>query len=101
SRRNDQNGRAPGTGWGPGLPRQPDRLVRGPVPVLDEGELGRERRGSLDPDVRVAPGTEIRVAAEILVPDVVPPDPGRASVHHHDLTVVAEIELQAVAGAAP
>ena len=78
-------------------PVQFQHLSGGPVPVLDERELGGECRGPLDAHVRVPPVPELRVPAHVLIPHVVASDPDLAPVHHHDLPVVAEVDLEPVA----
>jgi hypothetical protein len=49
--------------------------------------------------MRVTPGSALGVFAQVLDADIVPADPGAASVHDHELAVVAEVDLEAVAPA--
>ena len=83
-----------------GAPAQAQGLARRPVPVLDEGNLHALHHRPLDAQVRVAPLPDARVAPEVFVADVEAADPGAPAVHHHDLAVVAEVQVQPVDAAA-
>ena len=45
----------------------------------------------------VAPVANTRMRTEVFLADIVATDPGTVAVHHQDLAVVAEVELEAVA----
>ena len=47
----------------------------------------------------VAPMAQTGVLAQVFVAHVVAADKGHPAVHHHDLAVVAEVELEPVAPA--
>ena len=46
--------------------------------------------------MRVPPGADLRVEAEVFVAHIVPADEADAPVHDHDLAVVAEVDLETV-----
>jgi hypothetical protein len=81
------------------LPIVIGHLLGRPVPVLEKGELDCEDGWPRDPDVGVTPVPELGVPPHVLVADVVTADPGGVAVNDHDLTVIAEVDLKAVAGA--
>lgn len=80
------------------LPRhdQLRHFVRGPVPVFGEGQLQVHHRRADDFDVGVAPRRQRRMLAQVFGADVVAAHVGALAVHHHQLAVVAEVELEAV-----
>ena len=67
-----------------------------PVPVFGKGELQVHHGGTDDLDMRVAPRCKRRLFAHVFVADVVAAHVSALAVHHHELAVVAEIELEAV-----
>ena len=73
------------------------RFSRGPVPVREDGQLQLVDRRPPDSHVRIAPGTEFRVPAQVLVAHVVTAHPAHFPVHHHHFPVIPEIELKLVA----
>ena len=62
-----------------------------------KGRLNEQGGRAVQPHVGVAPRAHLLVEPEVVVPDVVPADPGLTAVHDHDLAVVPEVELEPVA----
>ncbi len=79
-------------------PLEVDAALRRPAPVRGKGELGAHDSGPREAQVRVAPGAAA-AEAQVFIAHVVAADPGADTVDDHDLAVVAEVELEAVAAA--
>jgi hypothetical protein len=69
-------------------------FVGRPSPVLDESELRTDNRGAFKSNMRIPPASEFRVAAEVLVTDVVTAYPRCMSVDNNRLAMIAEIQLE-------
>ena len=80
------------------IPPELGRLVVGPVPILEEGKLDRQDGRPRDLDVGVAPVPELGVLSHVLVADIVTADPRGVPIDDDDLAVVAEVDLEAIAG---
>ena len=93
-------GRAGGHHQGRDMPRLIHRIGRGhiehlagcPQPIFLEDQRHRGRRGPLELELGIAPGTEALVLAQILDPDIGAAGPGGLAVHHHRLAVVAVVD---------
>ena len=72
------------------------QALRRPVPVFGEDELDARDRRTAHFHVRVAPRRKPRIAAEILDAHVMPADERALAVHHDDLPMIAEVDLEAV-----
>jgi len=70
------------------------------VPILHESDLHGLHDRTFDTQVRIAPVADLRIAAEIFVADVQAADPRGTAVHHDDLPVIAEVDLETIGAAA-
>ena len=72
----------------------------GPEPVFSERLLqaGHHRAGDLH--MGIAPRSQRRFFAQVFVTDVVPTNKAGDAIHHYDLAVVAEVDLEAIEPAA-
>ena len=77
------------------VPRQLGDFPASPIPILQENQLHRLHRGTPHLQVGVPPGADARVLAQILFAHIQPSKKGLSPVDHHDLAVVAEVQLKA------
>ena len=66
------------------------------MPVFHECDLRRQRDRTFHAQVRVAPVSNLGIASQVFVSDVETADPGLPAVDHHDFSVIAKVDLEAV-----
>ena len=77
-----------------GVPVQFRHLVRRPEPVFQKHQLDRLHHRSAHFQVSVPPLAEALVAPEIFIAHVQSADERHLAIAHHDLAVIAEIQLK-------
>src|SRR5262249_31348587 len=78
------------------FPSQWKHFVCRPVPIFEECNLRACDRWTGQLHMRIPPRADLWIASEILIPHIQSADPRRMSIHHHDLAMIAKVQLPTI-----